>query len=505
MMNAFFEPWTHAYFVKAMVGGSIIAIACAVLGCYIVLRKMAFIGDAMSHALLPGVGIGYLVMNALIPGGFTAGGLLLGALIAAVITSVSISALSRIQRINEDAAIGIVYTGLFASGVVILTRYQQHINIDLNHFFQGDVYGISWEDMWLSAVIGSLVVGTIILFYRYFTIVSFDPIMARSIGLHAGFIHTSLTIMIALICVAGISMVGVIMIVGLLITPAALAYLFTDRLPRMMILAAAMGVLSVITGLYFSEWINASGGGAIMFAGFALFLIGLIVAPNHGLIAGWLRRRRLVPITDIEDLLKAFYEKRDLESVAIPVSRRHRAIRKMTMEGLLEPRVGKERERILSRRGYDEAAHILRSHQLWEHHFIEQGMDPHRAHEAAETLEHLHDRMVLDRFDDELGHPQTDTHGIPIPGEREADSDEYPDLTLSLLRPGDRGRVTGYLRDNARCLPLREPFLLETRDETGDFWQIMTSAGPIRLNHEQADALVVERLPDTDPVSGISV
>ena len=191
--------------------------------------------------------------------------------------------------------------------MVILTRFQQHINIDLNHFFQGDIYGVSWPDMWLSAVIGAVVIGTIIIFYRHFTIVSFDPIMAASIGLPTRLIHTLLTAMIALVCVAGISMVGVIMIVGLLITPAALAYLLSDRLPLMMVLAAIAGVLSVVLGLYFSEWVNASGGGAIMFIGFLLFLVGCVVAPRYGMLAAWLRRRSAVPQFDMEDVLKCAY------------------------------------------------------------------------------------------------------------------------------------------------------------------------------------------------------
>ncbi len=410
------EPWTHAYFVKAVLGGSIIAVACAVLGCYIILRKMAFIGDAMSHALLPGVGIGYLVMNALIPGGFTSGGLLLGALIAAVLTSVSISALSQINRVAEDTAIGIVYTGLFAFGVVILTRFQQYINIDLNHFFQGDIYGVSWEDMWLSAVVGAVVLGTIVIFYRYFTIVSFDPTMAASLGFPTRLIHTVLTGMIALVCVAGISMVGVIMIVGLLITPAALAYLLTDRLPRMMVIAAVMGILSVISGLYFSEWVNASGGGAIMFMGFILFLVGLCLAPRYGLLANWLRRRALVPQSDIEDLLKAAHEARDYRDLPVVASRMRRGLRKLSADGFVES-ISSEGIVVLTDKGRREAAHIERSHQLWEAHLVQKGMAPEEAHHAAEQLEHLHDSNVLARFDAELDHPNRDAHGVEIPRE----------------------------------------------------------------------------------------
>ncbi|MBL7076991.1 MAG: metal ABC transporter permease [Kiritimatiellae bacterium] len=416
LYNVFCEPWTHAYFVKGALGGSIIAVACAVLGCYIILRKMAFIGDAMSHALLPGVGIGYLVMNALFAGGFTAGGLLLGALIAALLTSVSISFLSNVGRIAEDTAIGIIYTGLFAAGVVILTRFQQHINIDLNHFFQGDIYGVSWADLWLSAGVAAVVLSIITIFYRHLTIVSFDPTMAASIGLPTRGIHILLTIMIALVCVAGISMVGVIMIVGLLITPAALAYMLTDRLPRMMGLAAVMGVLSVITGLYFSEWVNASGGGSIMFMGFLLFLVGLILAPRYGLMAAWLRRRRLVPQADLEDVLRWAYEGcREIEE--LPLDKRHlrKVARQMVREDLIDPGPLRKGCILLTDKGSQEAAHIMRSHQLWEGHLIRSGMSAEAAHEAAHELEHLHYRNVLVDFDAELEHPAKDVDGKPIP------------------------------------------------------------------------------------------
>ncbi len=416
LYNVFAEPWTHAYFVKGALGGSIIAVACAVLGCYIILRRMAFIGDAMSHALLPGVGIGYLVMNALFAGGFTAGGLLLGALIAALLTSVCISFLSNVGRIAEDTAIGIIYTGLFAAGVVILTRFQQHINIDLNHFFQGDIYGVSWHDLWLSAGVASVVLSIIIIIYRHLTIVSFDPTMAASIGLPTRGIHILLTVMIALVCVAGISMVGVIMIVGLLITPAALAYMLTDRLPRMMFWAAVMGVFSVIMGLYFSEWVNASGGGSIMFMGFLLFVVGLIFAPRYGLLAAWLRRQRVVPQADLEDVLRLAHEG-CLHLSDIPKAPRlvRRAARQMVREGLLDSGAVRKGGISLTDKGRQEAAHIMRSHQLWEGHLIHSGMSAEAAHKAAHELEHLHYRNVLVDFAAELDNPAEDVDGKPIP------------------------------------------------------------------------------------------
>lgn len=491
LTQTFIEPWTHVYFVKGVVGGSVVAVTCAVLGCYIILRKMAFIGDAMSHALLPGVGIGYLVMNAFFPGGFTAGGLLLGALLAAILTSVCISFLSHVGRIAEDTAIGIIYTGLFAAGVVILTKFQQYINIDLNHFFQGDIYGVAWPDMWLGAVIGAVLLGIIIMFYRQITLVSFDPTMAASIGLPTKLIHIGLTAMIALICVAGISMVGVIMIVGLLITPAALAYLFTDRLPRMMVLAAFFGVLSVILGLYFSEWVNASGGGAIMFMGFILFIVGLIVAPRYGLMAGWIRRRRMVPQSDREDVLKALFEKQTVEGIEhISKKRIRRALRMLAREGYLTT-AGSMSSCTLTQVGEDEAAHILRSHQLWEGHFIAEGMSEEAAHKAAERLEHLHDRFVLDEFDDELEHPVYDAHGVEVPGEREVDEEAGEVLLLSLLRKGDAGVVVHGIGDD---IPVGATFVVKNHGQSPGRWTLAMGDGrTLELSHDQADIIQVER------------
>ena len=188
---------------------------------------------------------------------------------------------------------------------------------------------MAWSDLWLGAVVGTLVLGLLIIFYRHFTLVSFDPTMAASIGLPTRLLHIALVGMIALVCVAGISMVGVIMIVGLLITPPALAYLLTDHLPRMMVYAALIAVVSVILGLYFSEWVNASGGGAIMFMGFLLFLVGLVLAPRYGLLPAWLRRRRLVPQTDLEDVLKGALEN---EPPLLAPGRLSRAVRRLVAD-----------------------------------------------------------------------------------------------------------------------------------------------------------------------------
>jgi manganese/iron transport system permease protein/iron/zinc/copper transport system permease protein len=298
-------------------------------------------------------------------------------------------------------------------------------------------------------------------------------------------------------------MVGVIMIVGLLITPAALAYLMTDRLPRMMALAAAMGVLSVVLGLYFSEWVNASGGGSIMFTGFLLFLAGLVAAPRYGLLAAWLRRRRLVPQSDIEDVLKAAYEGRVPATVPLAPARVRKAARRMASEGLLAPGPLAAGTLELTPQGRTEAQHIMRSHQLWEGHLLKAGLAPEAAHAAAERLEHLHERRDLDRFDDELGHPLEDVHGVPVPGEVVEESGELQALTLSLLREGDRGRFVACRHSWPTGLRNGMTFTVGPRHGGGEEWSVVRDGGSETiLSHGDADALFVQRLPgDSSPAT----
>lgn len=287
-------------------------------------------------------------------------------------------------------------------------------------------------------------------------------------------------------------MVGVIMIVGLLITPAALAYMLTDRLPRMMVLAAFFGVLSVVAGLYFSEWVNASGGGAIMFMGFILFIIGLIFAPKYGLLAAAIRRRRIVPQSDLEDILKAAYEgKTSLTDVRVLRARARRGLKRLVADGLLEREAAKSGRLKLTAKGEQEAAHIVRSHQLWEAHFIDEGMDPDSAHAAAEQLEHLHEREILDRFDDELDHPRVDSHGEQIPGETEA-GDMHPVVRLSLLRPGSTFTLEGAAAA-AVGVEAGEPLELAAIEEGDDLsWRVKRPNGKtLHVPHDRADTIDV--------------
>ncbi len=418
MYELFIAPLTETYFQKALIGSSIVAIVAGVVGCLVVLRRMAFLGDALSHAMIAGVAGGYLVMKILFGLEAHAPGMLFGSLLAAIATVALISFVSRISRVKEDTAIGIMYTGIFALGVVAVSIFRHYIHIDLMHFIMGDVLGVADSDLWVSAFVAAVVLTILILFFRHFQIATFDPIMAASIGLPVLLIDYLLTTCVSLVVVSAVSMVGVILVVGLLITPAATAYLLCDRLDRMMMLAALFGVTSVTGGLYLCVWLDSAGGGAIILFCTLQFLVVLAVAPKYGLFARWWRLRNLIPQQTIEDILTVILrnDKRtplgfiqEFEETAVGL---RKALRWMVQNSLLdESEEGFE----LTENGKKEAVKVLRAHRLWEAYLEKIGTPKNELHATAHHLEHLREGGTVDYLDEQLGSPTADPHGKEIP------------------------------------------------------------------------------------------
>lgn len=419
LIHLLVDPLRETFMQKAMLGGSVVAIVCGVVGCLIILRRMAFLGDALSHAMIAGVAGGYLFMKLLFGIEASAPAMLIGSLIAAVLTVALIGFVSRVSRIKEDAAIGIMYTGIFASGVVLVSVFRHYIHIDLMHFIMGDVLGISDTDLWVSAITSALVLSIILLFFRHFQITSFDPVMAASIGLPVLLIDYLLTGCVSLVVVSAVSMVGVIMVVGLLITPAATAYLLSDRLGRMMWLAGLFGVTSVVGGLYLCVWLDSAGGGAIMLFSTLQFLVVLFIAPRYGLLARWLRLKRMVPQQTIEDILQTVFRHKEgptpLKTIETYVTDKYsitRAVRSLVDSGLLE----NQAEGVtLTASGNTEAIRILRAHRLWEAYLHHVGVPETEIHDRAHVLEHMDREVTVDYLDKLLEHPKTDPHGQAIP------------------------------------------------------------------------------------------
>jgi manganese/iron transport system permease protein/iron/zinc/copper transport system permease protein len=494
LINLFVAPLQETFFQKSLIGGCIVAVVSGVVGCLVVLRRMSFLGDALSHALIAGVAGGYLFMKLLFGIEAHAPAMLIGSLIAAVLTVVLIGFVSRVSRIKEDTAIGIMYTGVFAGGVVVVSIFRNYIHIDLMHFIMGDVLGVADSDLWASTLISAAVLTVILLFFRYFQITSFDPVMAISIGMPVMLIDYVLTTCVSLVVVSAVSMVGVILVVGLLITPAATAYLLCDRLDRMMILSAVFGVTSVIGGLYLCIWLDSAGGGAIMLFCTLQFLVVLAVAPRYGLLARWLQKRRMVPQQDLEDILAALYRhgplsREKLDRTLASPRKNPRSLNNLSLQGLL---VLAGNTVQLTDQGRTEARRIIRSHRLWETYLEHVGVPQKEIHQRAEDLEHMHHTSAMEYLDDLLGHPEHDPHGRKIPEDIACDFPDRP-VPLSYYHRGRSGIVSKLLAA-AEDLGLEkgERITMGERTDNGATWMVETADGRrMNLNHRQADAVLV--------------
>jgi manganese/iron transport system permease protein len=260
-MDRLTEPLQAGFMQSAFAASLLIALTCGVLGVYVVLRRMAFIGDAVSHTALPGLVVAYL----------NGWNLLLGAVVAGIATAMGIGWISRRGLIREDTAIGIVFTGFFALGVAMLSVTKSFR--DITSLLLGNVLAVTTTDLVLIAAVTVVVCTVLAVLHKELELTSFDPIHAQVAGINPDFARYVLLVLLALAVVAGIQAVGVVLVGGLLITPAATASLLTTRLVRMMVLAVLVAIAAVTAGLYASYYFNMSPGAAIILASTALFLI----------------------------------------------------------------------------------------------------------------------------------------------------------------------------------------------------------------------------------------
>lgn len=271
-MDFFQDVLVYAFLQKALITSVVVGIICGVIGSFIILRGMALMGDAIAHAILPGVAISYMLgVN-----------YFYGAVVVGVLTALGIGVISDKSRIKSDAAIGIVFSAAFALGVILITKAKSAI--DLTQILFGNVLYVSTVDMWLTVIIGIILLLIVTLFFKELLISSFDETIAKVYGLKTRFIHYGIMVLLTLVTVASLQTVGVILVVSLLITPASTAYLLTNRLSTMIVLSSIFGALSSIIGIYFSYVYNLPSGPVIALAATAIFLIALIFSPKQGLL-----------------------------------------------------------------------------------------------------------------------------------------------------------------------------------------------------------------------------
>jgi manganese/iron transport system permease protein len=266
-------PLAYGFMQRGMLAAVLVGVLCAIVGCYVVLRSMAFLGDALAHAVLPGVAIAYLM----------GANLLMGALAAAVVVALLISLFSRQGTIKEDTAIGIVFAAALALGVALISSVRTYA-VDLTHIMFGNVLGVSPTDVWLIAGIGAAVLLTVLAFYRQFLVIAFDPVLAATQRLPVERLRMLLLLLIALTIVVSLQTVGVGLVAAMLVTPGATAYLLTRRLPTMMMVAALIGAVASISGLYLSYYINIASGAAVVLVATALFTAVFLFAPERGVV-----------------------------------------------------------------------------------------------------------------------------------------------------------------------------------------------------------------------------
>ena len=284
MITVLTEPLTYAFMQRGMMASVMVGILCAIVGCYVVLRGMAYLGDAISHAILPGVAIAYVLK----------GEILIGALVAAILVALAIGFLTRHGTIKEDTAIGILFAATLSLGVALISTIKTYA-LDLTHILFGNVLGVSQTDLIFIAVLGAVVLLTIALLYKELLVISFDAVLAATLRLPTELLKNILLVLIALVVVISLQTVGVGLVAAMLVTPAATAYLLTRRLPAMMLVSALCGALSSIIGLYISFYLNIVSGAAIVLTATVFFFLAYLFAPRRGLAWGFLRRARRVP------------------------------------------------------------------------------------------------------------------------------------------------------------------------------------------------------------------
>ena len=275
----------YPFMIRGLMAVVMVGIVCATVGTYVVLRGMAFFGDALAHAILPGVAVGYLVS------GGARGPVFWWGLATAVLTAIGIGVVGKGAQIKEDTAIGILFAGMFALGIALISTVRSYA-VDLAHFLFGDVLGVSRGDLWLTGILGGVVLLTVLALYKEFLVLSFDPVLALTLRLPSTLLHYLLLVLIALAIVVSLQTVGVALMVAMLVTPAATAYLLTQRLPTMMALAAFIGALSGVAGLYLSFYISVASGAAIVLVCTAFFLLALFFSPRRGLVWAWVQRSK---------------------------------------------------------------------------------------------------------------------------------------------------------------------------------------------------------------------
>lgn len=490
----FTEPWA----IRALIASSLVGLTCGALGSFIVLRNMSLFGDALSHSVLPGVAVAFMLI------GVSSLGFFAGAVVASFITAVGITWIQNNIDTKNDAAIGIVYTAMFSIGVMLISYLSKTggVHLDLKDFLFGYVLGVSDEDLLLTGFIAVYVFISIIIFYRYLFLTTFQPVIAETMGISVNLVRYFVILLLSFTVVASLQSVGVILVVAMLITPASTALLLSDRLKNVLVISAFLGLVSAVTGLVLSIAFDTTPGPAMAVVATIIYLFVSFFAPKKGLLSRTMRRRDQTKKINLEDVLKQslkLHEKGSLtfnglaERVTFGEQKLRKYLRLLNADQSIQ--LASPTEIILTDRGVERATRLVRAHRLWETYLVNQmGLTEEQIHDDAEKYEHLLTDELLDEVDASLGYPALDPHGSPIPMKKGVASN----AVLGKARLEEIVRIANRQSDQVKTqlweIGLSSMDQIEITERIGDKIVLKTDAGTKKISKSIADQINIESI-----------
>ncbi|QEG35544.1 metal ABC transporter permease [Bythopirellula goksoeyrii] len=424
VIDLFGEPSTGTWIVLT---GVTVNAACALVGCFLILRKMSLMGDALSHAVLPGLVIAFVLTGSrsMVP-------MFVGAVIAGLLTTFMTQSLHQYLRVPSDASMGIVFTAMFAVGVVLVKQFSGGLHFDIGCVYEGALeyvpFGIRVAGMprqlFTSLMVMLLNLAVILVLWKEFKLSSFDPALATTMGFSATAMHYLLMVLVSVTTVASFEAVGSILVVAMLIVPASTAYMLTDRLGWMVLLSVIFGAAAAVLGFRAATYWDTSISGMMTVVAGCLYALAVLVSPRYGLVSSMLRNVRMSLLVLRDDVLAMLYRVEELGSEKhFSVAETAKgvgggwlanfAISQLQRAGNIVDASGGLR---LTDQGRETARKLVRSHRLWETYLVEQlGMPLDHVHEPAHRVEHFIDEDIQIQLAAELDTADQDPHGRQIP------------------------------------------------------------------------------------------
>ncbi len=418
MAENLFEILQYEWALRALIASIVVGAICGILGCFIVLRNMSLVGDALAHSILPGVVVAFVIF------GYNPFGFFIGSVIAGLITAAFIIWIQQNVKTKNDAAIGIVFTAMFSIGVIGISKISKSdgVHLDLKDFLFGNILGVGTQDIYLSIGIGIFVILSIIVFYRHLFASSFQEVVAQTMGFRVDLIHYFLMLLLSFTVVASLQTVGVILVVAMLITPASTALLLSNDLKKVLFLSAIFGILSSVVGIILAIYFNTTPGPVIALVITLFYLIAVVLSPKKGLLVKQIQRRRQRMKIYKEDFLKLSYKLQEkgrysksalTEKLDWSAYLLSRVVSYLVRDGLAKRDISSFP---LTEKGEKVARKMVRAHRLWETYLVtKMGMKEDQIHDDAEKVEHYLTDDVMHEIDRSLGSPSTDPHGSEIP------------------------------------------------------------------------------------------